>query len=404
MDEQKISRKAVLPAFLGMIALAVVICVAMNLIQPHLANNMFNWFDLVGGAAEGSVFYRVMWFLIDLDQGTFMASIIGTGFLLIGLAVASHLERKKSPHMGTGVCGMNGIIFKMVACAFAGLILGQIVNDICGLIVGVNPFATYGWVPTFAIFLAAQVLVAFYGTTPSKMVTITVLSSIVTYLSCWFFLHFVVVPVGLPLFCCVSFGLIVAVPVCSEILRVLPWIKKADPAPAPDEYAEVPMPVLSENKWFVHTTFGDIGQLVVWGSSIAVIFMYIGSIINWAIDPLNVGYSVGNFGTMIAAQIATAALGIFIYYPRWKKNGFTFTFGGIVFSSAIIITYANHWVVVLSAIILGALVVGPFIDWLIKTFNKNGRYHVIFFVQIGIGVCVAVYSLILKYLLLPVLC
>ena len=51
MDEQKISRKAVLPAFLGMIALAVVICVAMNLIQPHLANNMFNWFDLVGGAA-----------------------------------------------------------------------------------------------------------------------------------------------------------------------------------------------------------------------------------------------------------------------------------------------------------------------------------------------------------------
>ena len=426
MDNEKISRAKALPGFLICLAVAAAVYILMTLLQPHLSpagGTLFgwNWLDLAGGCAEGSLFYRFMWLLIDLDQGTFMASILGTVFLLVGLAIATHLEKKGSPHMGTGVFGASPIIFRMVLCAIAGLILGQIVNDICGLIVGTNPFATYGWVPTFAIFLSAQVLVAFYGVTPAKMITITILASIITYLCCWFFLHFVVLPLGLPLFCAVSFGLIAAVPICSEIIRLLPWTRpEKAPAEAADAVeaaaetveeaaaeapAEAPAAPAapSETKWFIHQTFSDVGQLVVWGSSIAIMLMYVGSIINWIINPMNPGYSMGNFPMMIASQIATAALAIFIYYPRWKKNGFTFTFGGIVFSSAIIITYPNHWLIVALAIILGAVVLGPFIDWIMKTFNKNNRYHALFFVQIGIGLCVFAFSMIVKHVLMPAL-
>ena len=94
-------------------------------------------------------------------------------------------------------------------------------------------------------------------------------------------------------------------------------------------------------------------------------------------NPLHPAYSMGNLPMMIFAQIATAALAIFIWYPKWKKNGWTFTFGSVVFSSAVIITYSNHWLVVALTIIVGAVIFSPLIDWLIQTFNKKGRYHVI---------------------------
>ena len=409
MNNEKISRKAVFPAFLLMVGIAAAVYVLMTVIQPHLTTgNLFDWMQLAGGCAEGSFFYRLMWLLIDLDQGTFMASIIGTVFLISGVAIAAHLEKKGSRHMGTGVCGAHPVIFQIICCAVAGLLLGQVINDVCGMIVGANPFASYGWVPTFAIFLSAQTLVLHFGVTPAKMITTTVVAAIITYLCCWLCLHFVILPVGLPLFCSVSFGLILATPICCEILRLIPWMKSEAPAPAPEveaaaEEAPAPAPAISETKWFIHQTFGDVGQLVVWGSSIAIILMYIGCIINWAIDPMNVGYSVMNYGMMIGSQIATAALGIFIYYPRWKKNGFTFTFGGVVFSSAVLITYPNNWLIVALSIVVGALVVGPFIDWLMATFNKKGRYHAIFYIQLGIGICVGAFSLLVKFLLMPLL-
>ena len=105
----------------------------------------------------------------------------------------------------------------------------------------------------------------------------------------------------------------------------------------------------------------------------------------------------------IRDRITTAALAIFIWYPKWKTNGWAFTFPSVVFSSAVIITYTNHWLVVALTIIIGAIIFAPLIDWMLKTFNKKGRWHVLFYIQIAIGLCVAIWSLILKHGLIPLL-
>ena len=68
-----------------------------------------------------------------------------------------------------------------------------------------------------------------------------------------------------------------------------------------------------------------------------------------------------------------------------------------------IITYTNHWLVVALTIIIGAIIFAPLIDWMLKTFNKKGRWHVLFYIQIAIGLCVAIWSLILKHGLIPLL-
>ncbi len=393
------SRKNVLPAFLGIIIGAGILLAIMMLLQPKLMNNalIFSFADVMAGCAEGSFFYQVMWVLEDLSEGTFMVSIPGTVCLVVFALVAAYLEKKKSAHMGSGVDGNHRILWKMILCAIVALIIGL-------LVYGPSTFATYGWIPTFAAFLSVQVLIVHFGATPAKLVTITILGALITFPCSLFFLHFVVNPLGIPLFCCVAFGLVVAVPVCSEILRLLPWMKQADPAPAPSAEDDLPAPPsMSENKFFFHRVFGDIGELVVWGSSLSIIAMYVGVIISWVLNPLHPAYSMGNLPMMIFAQITTAALAIFIWYPKWKKNGWAFTFASVVFSSAVIITYTNHWLVVALTIIIGAVIFAPLIDWMLKTFNKKGRWHVLFYIQIAIGLCVAIWSLILKHGLIPLL-
>ena len=393
-----VSRKNVLPAFLGILIGAGILLAVMLLLQPKLMNNaaIFSFADVMAGCAEGSFFYQFIWVLEDLTEGTFMVSIPGTVCLVAFALIAAYLEKKKSPHMGSGVDGNHRILWKMILSAVVALIIGL-------LVYGPSTFATYGWIPTFGAFLSVQVLIVHFGSSPAKLATIAIVGALVTFPCCLFFLRYVVNPLGIPLFCCVAFGLVVAVPVCTEIFRLLPWMKKTDPAPAPVPEDELPMPVMSENKFFFHRVFGDIGELVVWGSSLSILAMYVGVIISWVMNPLHPAYSMGNLPMMIFAQITTAALAIFIWYPKWKKNGWTFTFGSVVFSSAVIITYSNHWLVVALTIIVGAVIFSPLIDWLIRTFNKKGRYHVIFYIQIAIGCCVAIWSLILKHLLIPLL-
>lgn len=398
-SQPRVSRKNVLPAFLGIIIGAGALLAVMLLLQPQLMNNalIFSFNDVAAGAAAGDWFYRLMWVLEDFTEGTFMVSIPGTVCLAAFALIAARLEKKKSAHMGSGVDGNHRILWKMMLCALIAVIIGQ-------LLYGPSTFGSYGWIPTFGAFLSVQVLITHFGATAAKLASITVLGALITFPCCLFFLHFVVNPLGIPLFCCVAFGLVVAVPVCTEILRLLPWMKQADPAPAPSAADDLPAPPpLSENKFFFHRVFGDIGELVVWGSSLSILAMYIGVIFSWALNPLHPAYSMGNLPVMIFAQIATAALAVFIWYPRWKKNGWVFTFASVVFSSAVIITYTNHWLVVALTIIIGAVIFAPLIDWMLKTFNKKGRWHVLFYIQIAIGLCVAVWSLILKHGLIPLL-
>ena len=268
-SQPQVSRKNVLPAFLGIIIGAGALLAVMLLLQPQLMNNalIFSFNDVAAGAAAGDWFYRLMWVLEDFTEGTFMVSIPGTVCLVAFALIAARLEKKKSAHMGSGVDGNHRILWKMMLCALIAVIIGQ-------LLYGPSTFGSYGWIPTFGAFLSVQVLITHFGATAAKLASITVLGALITFPCCLFFLHFVVNPLGIPLFCCVAFGLVVAVPVCTEILRLLPWMKQADPAPAPSADDDLPAPPpLSENKFFFHRVFGDIGELVVWGSSLSILAM-----------------------------------------------------------------------------------------------------------------------------------
>jgi hypothetical protein len=384
------SRKEILPAFLGVMIGAILLYALMVSVQPMLANNnyIYDFGTMMAGCMQGMLPFRAAWVFADLTEASFMASLPGTiGMIVMGFVAAS-LERRGSSHAGTGVSGNSDVFSTMFVVTVLSLILSQVVY---------GSFFQSGWIPTFATVLTVQVFVTFYESGFKQALTELVVGTLITFPVCYYLLYGIVLPLNLPLFVAVSVGVAIVVPICSLIFRAMPWMTIKAPAAPSSSTSQVP------NKFFFHQVFGDIGQLTIWGSSWATIGMYVGGIVSWVMNPLHPAYGTGNFPLLILAQIVTAALAIFLWYPKWKQNGMAFTFAGVVFSSAIVITYTPSWMIAIPTIIIGAIAFAPYVEWVIKVFRFKGTYHPIALIQVAISSACILWSFIVMYLITPMI-
>ncbi|WP_102379248.1 hypothetical protein [Raoultibacter timonensis] len=400
-DSTHASRKEILPAFAGTLIGAVVLFLAMNALQPMLMENHFihDFGTMLAGCMEGTVFYKVMWYFADFTEATFIASVPASIFMIVGGFVAAYLERKKSRLAGTGVDGHGHLFSGMFFATAAAILLGMLVFG------ELYPGWT-GWVPTFAVVLTVQVLVLFFGVSAAKIATSVLLGTFITFPVVYVLQIFLVGPLGLPLFVAVSIGVFIVVPLCTALFKLFPWMKIQEPETPPAEEIEEEQSKSSPTSFFLNRVFGDVGELAIWGSSIATVAMYVGAIIGWVLNPLEPAYGAGNFPLLIASQIAVAALAIFIWYPKWKKEGWAFTFPGIVLVSAIVGSYAatgtvSDIVIAVLTIAIGAVIFAPMVEKVMALFRYKGSYHVIALIQLCIfSVCI-VWSFVIMYGLLP---
>lgn len=390
-NKNKVSRKEILPAFLISLAGIIVLFIIMNSVNPKLSGNSSvpDFVAILTGAAGGEISSKAMWFLSDFTETTFLACPLASVFMIVFAFIASALEKKKSRFAGTGVSGSSAVFGKLFLSACISMILGLLVF---------GSFFEKGFIPTFASFLTVQAFILFYGADIKKIVTSIVIGTPITFLACHYILQYVITPLGLPLFLSVSAGIFVAVPVCSWIFRLLPWMTPAAPAAPGESGPFVP------SRFFVNQIFGDIGSLALWGSSLATIGMYFGAIISWILNPLSPAYSLNIFPTFMAAQLLTAALAIFVFYPAWRKNGMAFTFASVVITSAILSTYPAHPVIIILTIVYAALVGAPCVDLSLKLFKFKGQIHPLPFIQFGILVAVVIWSYVIKLVLIPLCC
>lgn len=401
MGDKQTSRKEVLPAFAAVVIGAVVLYLIMEAIAPMIEKNnyIYSFGDLLGGCMQGSIFYRVMWFFADLTEGSFMVSLIGTILMCMVAPIAAYLERKKSANAGTGVDGNGKSFNAMFISAFVSIIIAQILYGMW--------FADYGWLPTFSALLVSQTMITTYGQNMKKVLTSIVIGAVVPCPICFLIMVYITGPLGLPGFISVSLGLIVAIPLIHAIVKRLPWMMEKDIESQQeingDSEEKKEVQPYNPSKFFIHRVFGDIGEMVIWGSSWAIIAMYVGSLITWYLNPLHGVYGANNLPLFILAQICTAALSVFIYYPTWKESGWAFTFPGIVFVSAIINTYSNSWVVVIPSIIIGAVVYPPLVQWILKKFKFDGSYPAIGLIQLSISLVCIPWSFIVLHLIMPML-
>lgn len=406
MDNQRgvqHSRREVLPAFIGTVAFAGILYAVMSTIQPTLVNNAFipSFGEMLAGCMEGSALSQLQWFVADMSQSTFLASVPASILLIVGALIAAHLENIGSPLMGTGVDGNGHIYGRMTIASLISVGSGTL------LFGRIFPGFT-GWIPTFAVVLVVQPLITQFGASLPKLATCIVLSTLATFPVTYMIMNVVVSPLGVPLFVAVSLAVIVVAPTLAFICRALPWMKTTDvpAAPTSDSADATPAHVPSPTNFFINRVLGDVGELAITGSSISTALMYAGVIIGWAMNPFEPAYGAGNLPLLLASQLCCGALAVFIYYPQWKSGGFQFTFAGVVFTSAIVGGFAAtgtpvDFIVAVPTIIIGAIVFVPLIGAIMKAFRFNGSYPAIALIQLAISPLVVVWALLLMHVILP---
>lgn len=397
----KQSRREIVPAFVGTVAGACLVYILMTAALPLFEGNAIlpGFGDFLGGCIAGSPLSQLYWFFADLTETTFLASLPAAIGLVAGCLIAAHLERTHSPHAGTGVDGNGRIFTKMLISAFATVALGI-------LVFGHTWPGFVGWIPTFAALLVVQPLIIQFGATPAKLTTCVLLGTFATFPVAHLLITYVVTPLGVPLFVGVSAAVTIVVPILAAICRSLPWMA-VEPAPEIAEEAPVdfnPSPA----RFFINRVLGDVGELSIYGSSIGTALMYVGAIVAWTLNPLEPAYGAGNLPLLIASQIICAALSVFIYYPNWKSKPFEFTFGGIVFTSAIVGgicatgTYVDFIVAGLT-VLIGAIVFVPIINTVLNVFKFDGKFPAIALIQLGIFPVVTAWALLLNHVIIPML-
>lgn len=401
METKRSSRKEALIGLILTIAGAILLYLVMEASRPLTEGKrlIFSFEELAYGCAEGSVLYKLMWFLSDFTECTFMASALSTALMIPAAFLAAHLENKHSPYAGTGVDG-NGKKFT------AGFITAS-----CSIILSIVLYGRSQWwtenlfIPTFVCLIPSFAMVFLYGKKIGKLITIAVINGIIEFPVCFLIMIKITNPLGLPGFISVSLGLLITVPIIHQIMKRFPWMMKADPQEEKIiSRSEKTQDIKHGNLWFfVHRVFGDVGGLMVIGSSWAAIAMYIGAIISWYLNPLHPVYCANNLPMMILTQICTAALSVFIYWPSWKDKGAAFTSPSIIFSSAIVNTYSNSWFIVISSIIIGAAAIPALINKMTKVFKFDGSYPVVSIIQLSISALCIPWSLIVLHLITPLL-
>lgn len=394
------SRKEVAPVFAGVMIGAVALYLIMTALQPQLMDNHLlpDFLTLLNGCMNKDAASFVYWFFEDLAESNFIASMPAALGLIIGGFIAAYLERTGSKHAGPGVDGNGHVFTAMFFTSALGAAVSLVVFG------GLFPGFT-GWIPTFAVILIASPMIIHFGASAAKLATTFIVSTLTTFPVAYVIITYVAIPLGFPPFLGVSITITLLVPLLTLVIKNLPWMAREEkPAPA----GEPPLHDASPVRFFLHRVFGDIGELPVYGSSWAAVGLLIGTIVAWAMNPLEPGYGAGNVPLLLASQIAVAALAIFIYYPKWRAEGWAFTFPGIVLVSAIVGKYAVSGtpvdiVVAVLTIIVGAVVFVPLIEKVQKLVHYQGQYHVIGTIQGSIFPVVIVWSLILMYVVLPLL-
>ena len=311
------SRKKVLLPFVGTIAAAIMLYWAMETARPYLSDHQFiySFKDLVAGCSQGNIFFRFMWLLTDLTKGGFIVSVLGSILLCLGALLSAYLERKRSPFAGTGVEGNSSCFLQMFFSAFASILIALFLYG------RTEWFAAYGFIPTFSSLLVSQTMITCYGKEFKKVITAIIMGGIIPFPIALFFMVYVTIPLGLPGFIAVSLGLVVTIPLVHLLVKRMPWMMKKQ-APAekePAQDANAGALSVRPTSFFLHRILGDVGELMIWGSSWGTTAMYIGAIITWCLNPLHPVYGADNLPMLILTQICTAALSIFCIILPGKR-------------------------------------------------------------------------------------
>lgn len=266
-----------------------------------------------------------------------------------------------------------------------------------GLAITNSLYTHPGWSPTFVAYTSmAPSLVLYFGGGWKKVLTSGIISGVTTYpLANFLFLH-LSLPLGVAGFTGIALGMGIMVIVMTEICRFLPWMVQPSLTETSEpKNATNPMQEMTSASYYFGRLLSDAGETVFWGTPVAVIGLYSGALLSWVLNPFSLVSGSGRFPIVLLGTTLAIALAVFYWYPRYYQKGYAFTFATVLFSSAILTSYALSPLGFVLTIVVASLV-NPFAThFLIDNLSITKRWHPCPTMLLSTGILTGVWSLLL---------
>ena len=350
-------QKRPVAAFVGVLLFGALLYFAMTELQPLLGEHLFDygtWYE----NSLGNGWWRLLWMIGDGTEPFFHKTILGGAFLLLGTVAAYFLDRKRSRFRGIPIAyGMGKIFPAVFGAAFLSHLLAI-------LLFGGLRVENDAWTATFIPYVSvAAAVVLLYGASWPSVLTGGVLGALFTTPIAVVLRSTVLIPLGMPTVIGSVTGMWLGGILSFEICRILPWMKKKElpinelsPAQVKGETALSKYKLLHPNRFFVRRMLADYSEPMFVGNEIAGGALIVGSLLTWALDPLQPYYGTGWFPACVFSQIVTGAVAMFLYWDQWLTHDFFPTFVPVVsVAPAMILCFGPSLPVILISAVLGGV-------------------------------------------------
>lgn len=384
-------RKRIAGATTLTIVLLVGLYFAMMSLQGIMGGNQFlpSFSDMTTSAADGNILSRMLWFLGDMTECNFYKSVPASiGILLLGI-ISYLMEKNGKAFLGVKALGGSGKFVQVLCTSLLSLIISNFVYFDIG-------FKATFWTPTFVPFVSsAASIILVFGMETRKLLTAGILAGFGTWPLCHFS-QYITDPLGLPGFSGSAVAMGISTLIMIELCRLMPWMKPQPASQSTDSPAQPPKP-FEGNALFIRRLLGDPGELMFWGTPLTTIGLWIGGILGWIMNPNSIMYATGRFPMLICAATATTAVAIFVYYPKYVKEGFAFTFVCPVVVGAIINTYTPTALGLVLTIAV-AMIVPAIVHFLLEKVSVTQRWHPCPLALIALGLVSGLWSFAMMYI------
>ncbi len=335
---------------------------------------------------------KFIWFFMNFTEPQFYAGLFASIFIILGGILAWILDQKNSKYAGFPVSYSSNMFPWVLASQLLSLALTVFVFNF-------TRFFDEGftWLPTFITVVGiAPALMLLYGPGLPKLLTVSVLASLVSFPTAHWLNQTIMPLLEVPgVVSNVSTMAITGVIVCA-VVKALPWMKKSD-APLL-ERTNRPVDDLDSPFWAVRRVFADLSEPQFYGSEIAGLFVVLGVIVDSVINVNHPAYASGVVPAILLSQFVGGGVGVFLYTQKFKDLGWYATYVPVVsVGPGCVLLLGGSIEVAVLAGLLGGIIGAPLAEYLYNRLPEG--YHITIGNVGSMAITTILVSIVLKFLL-----
>ena len=305
--------------------------------------------DMVGHFEQPGAWLR--WGIGDISEFAFFKHEFPAIGLLMGAGLAWWANATGKRWQGFAIAYGTGRWPWLVTSSLLSLLLS---NLLWGWTLDADT-----WQPTFVVFVSLPAaMVLLYGPGWKVALNGAVLGAVLVTPASLILVNFVCAPWNIPVVVGAVSGMAMASTVAFILCR---WFPMLVSAPQPDTVPPLPSPAPNYGLvWGIRRVLADFSEAPFFGNELASLGLLAGVLLAWYLNPESPVYGTGLLMPILAGQVLTSAIGIYLWRGHWMSAGWYPTYIPLVsVVPAAVLTHGGSPLVVALSAVLGALVAPP---------------------------------------------